>query len=171
MSERPAVIDRAWIENHIPHQGSMCLLDRVEHWDAQQILCIAHSHAQADNPLRSGDSLGVATAIEYAAQATAIHSALLIGNDGKLGAGFLASVRNVQWHHPRIDDAGAQLCVRATRLSGNEMTVLYTFVITAGAQFDEARPDGAAPIVEGRISIFLDSAAAQPLSAGLERLS
>lgn len=165
------VIDRNWIENHIPHQGTMCLLDRVESWDDNDIVCIARSHASTTNPLRGGDRLGVATAIEYAAQAVAVHSALLIGDDGKLGAGFLASVRNVQWHHARLDDAGDELRVRATRMSGNDLTVLYTFVICGTTQSSDMSSNAVRPLVEGRVSIFLDSAAAQPLSTGLERLS
>lgn len=170
---RQRTIDRQWIENHIPHQGLMCLLDRVERWDEQEIVCIALSHVHADNPLRNceplrnsgslrnGGNLGIATAIEYAAQATAVHSALLIGDDGKLSAGFLASARNVQWQRSRIDDIGNELTVRATRLSGNDLTVLYAFAISAGTQ----------TIVNGRLSIFLNGAAAQPLAEGFERFS
>ena len=58
------MIDRAWIAARIPHQGSMCLLDAVESWDEQQIVCRATSHALPDNPLRAAGSLGVANAIE-----------------------------------------------------------------------------------------------------------
>lgn len=160
MTDPVVTIDRAWIERHIPHQGLMCLLDRVEHWDEQEIICIATSHVRTDNPLRCNDRLGITTAIEYAAQAAAVHSALLMAG-GKLSEGFLTSVRNVQWHSQHIDQAGDTLTVRATRLSGNDMTVLYAFVICAGTQ----------SIIDGRFGIFLNSAAAQPLSAGLERLS
>ena len=28
----------------IPHQGSMCLLDTVEEWDAQHIVCTTKQH-------------------------------------------------------------------------------------------------------------------------------
>ncbi|MET0378806.1 MAG: hypothetical protein ABW049_07415 [Spongiibacteraceae bacterium] len=159
------MIDRQWIERHIPHQGLMCLLDRVERWDEREIVCIAHSHARADNPLRnhgpgSGTRLGIATAIEYAAQATAVHGALLIGEDGKLSSGFLASARNVSWHHPHLDDLSDELAVHATRLSGNEMTVLYAFAIFAAAR----------KLIDGRISIFLNRDAAPSFSGQFEHL-
>lgn len=151
--------DRQWIESHIPHKGLMCLLDRVEHWDEQEIVCIARSHLRADHPLRTGEHLGITAAIEYAAQATAVHSALLIGEDGKLGSGFLTSVRNVQWYRSRLNDLGDELTVQATRLSGNDMTVLYAFSICAGSE----------NLIDGRVSIFLNSDAAQPLLGKFER--
>jgi hypothetical protein len=47
-----------------------------------------------DNPLRAAGSLGVANAIEYAAQAMAVHGALLGGSDGAPQAGYLTSVRS-----------------------------------------------------------------------------
>lgn len=152
--------DRRWIENHIPHQGTMCLLDRVERWDTQEIVCIARSHADTNNPLRSAGNLGIATAIEYAAQATAVHSALLIGDGAKLSSGFLTSARNVQWQCSRLDNLSGEISVRATRLSGNEMTVLYAFEICAAAQ----------TIIDGRVSIFLNSDAAASLANQFEQL-
>jgi len=152
--------DRLWIENHIPHQGLMCLLDRVERWNEQEIVCIARTHLRADNPLRTGEHLGITAAIEYAAQATAVHSALLIGEGEKPGSGFLTSVRNVQWHRSRLNDLGDELTVHATRLSGNEMTVLYAFAIFAGSQ----------KIIDGRVGIFLNSDAAPPLADKFGRL-
>lgn len=164
MSDR--AIDHQWIEQHIPHQGLMCLLDRVEHWDEQEIHCIARSHAAADNPLRSGGTLGIATAIEYAAQAVAVHSALLIGDGGKLSEGFLTSARNVRWQRARLDDIDGELTVRANRLSGNDMTVLYAFVITAVTQSGDT-----VPLIEGRIGIFLNGATAGSLTGGFAQLS
>ena len=157
-------IDRSWIENHIPHQGLMCLLDRVERWDEQEIICIALSHADKKNPLRSSslkssDSLGITTAIEYAAQAIAVHSALLIGEEAKLNSGFLTSARNVQWQRSRLDDLNSELSVHATRLSGDAMTVLYAFAIFADAQ----------KLIDGRLSIFLNSHSAAALSNQFER--
>ena len=29
-------LDHAWIPAHIPHSGSMCLLDEVAEWDAER---------------------------------------------------------------------------------------------------------------------------------------
>src|ERR1700679_4346194 len=69
-------MNRAWIETRIPHQGRMCLLDQVLAWDAHHIRCRTSTHRALDNPLRSHDRLGIASGIEYAAQAMALHGAL-----------------------------------------------------------------------------------------------
>ncbi|SCC92600.1 putative 3-hydroxylacyl-(Acyl carrier protein) dehydratase-like protein [Thiomonas sp. X19] len=80
-------LDHAWIAAHIPHQGSMCLLDAVLRWDAQHIVCSATSHRDASNPLRQFDRLGAACGIEYAAQAMAVHGALVAEHDRMPGPG------------------------------------------------------------------------------------
>ena len=75
------MLDRVAIAARIPHQGSMCLLDAVLAWDSGQIHCRASSHRQPDNPLRAAARLGAACGIEYAAQAMAVHGALLAPSD------------------------------------------------------------------------------------------
>src|SRR5213075_1172850 len=65
------------IARRIPHQGSMCLLDRVLEWDAEHIRCEATGHSQPDHPLRAHGRLGAACGVEYAAQAMAVHGALV----------------------------------------------------------------------------------------------
>lgn len=122
-------IDRAWIQAHIPHQGGMCLLHAVQHWDGEQILCIAHSHAALDNPLRGASGLRSSAGIEYAAQAMAVHGALLATQDQAPEVGFLTSVRNVQWSSPYLHVAGDTLHIHASRISGNDSSLLYDFRI------------------------------------------
>ena len=70
-------LDHAWIEPHIPHKGRMCLLDDVLSWDRSRIRCRSAQHRTPDNPLRAHGRLGAACGIEYAAQAMAVHGALL----------------------------------------------------------------------------------------------
>jgi predicted hotdog family 3-hydroxylacyl-ACP dehydratase len=125
------IIDKEWIAAHIPHQGSMCLLDRVKLWDETGITCLAGSHRLMDNPLRTAGILGITNGIEYAAQAMAIHGALLAGSDKTPNAGFLTSVRDVQWHRARLNDIKDDLTIRAERISGNEGNILYRFDIQA----------------------------------------
>lgn len=121
--------DRNWIQARIPHQGSMCLLHAVSHWDSAEICCTAQSHVASDNPLRNAHGLPISAGIEYAAQAMAVHGALLAPVDQLPEVGYLASVRNVQWWAPRLDDVGADLSIEATRISGNEFSLLYDFAI------------------------------------------
>ncbi|NTV12026.1 MAG: hotdog family protein [Zoogloea sp.] len=141
-------IARAWMLARIPHQGSMCLLERVTSWDAEHIEALAVSHRDPANPLRSAGRLGAAAGIEYAAQAMAVHGALLAPADARPVAGFLASVRGVTAHVARLDDIAADLTVRAERLSGDERNVLYAFSVSA---------DGRC-LLEGRAAVVLDAA-------------
>ena len=125
--------DRAWIAAHIPHQGSMCLLDQVLSWDAERIVCGSGTHRAVDNPLRAHGRLGSACAIEYAAQAIAVHGALLnttVGTDA-VGPGLLASARAVELLVTRLDDLTSDLRVSAQRLHSNTHGALYSFAIHA----------------------------------------
>lgn len=109
----------------------MCLLDVIEFWNEAEIVCRASSHRRVDNPLRATGSLGIANGIEYAAQAMAVHGALLASSDETPDSGFLTSVRDVRWHHMRLDDIASDLTIRAKRLSGNANNILYSFVVNA----------------------------------------
>jgi len=144
------MIARDWIAAHIPHQGTMCLLDAVDSWDADHIVCRTGSHRLADNPLRAAGNLGVANAIEYAAQAMAVHGALLAGEGDAPKAGYLTSVRDVRWHRAHFDDLAGELSIRADRLSGNEINVLYRFEVAAGD----------AVLISGRAGVMLDASGA-----------
>lgn len=140
------VLDSAWIAAHIPHQGSMCLLDAVEFWNDAEIVCRASSHRLWDNPLRADGCLGIANGIEYAAQAMAVHSALLESVDEPPSVGFLTIVRDVQWHRVRLDDINDDLAVRASRVFGNGAYILYSFSLHA----DDA------VVLSGRASIVVN---------------
>jgi len=141
-------LDYAWLLAHLPHQGSMCLLDVVTEWDAQRIRCTASSHRAADNPLRAHDRLGAACGIEYAAQAMAAHGALLAAADSAPRAGYLASARGVDLHVARLDDLADDLEVEAERLSGDDNTILYGFRVSAAGQ----------ELLSGRATVVLDAA-------------
>jgi predicted hotdog family 3-hydroxylacyl-ACP dehydratase len=65
-------IDLDWIQAHIPHHGSMCLLHAVNHWDSAEICCSARKHAAPGNPLRNAHGLPISADIAYAAQAMAV---------------------------------------------------------------------------------------------------
>lgn len=148
------MIDREWIARHIPHQGTMCLLDGVESWDNENIVCRTSTHRLIENPLRSNNSLsigslGIANAIEYAAQAMAVHSALLMGDAEMPKSGYLTSVRDVRWYRSRFDDIAHDLKISVHRFSGNETNVLYDFEIHADEML----------LIQGRASVMLNAAA------------
>ncbi|MGF6721262.1 putative hotdog family 3-hydroxylacyl-ACP dehydratase [Paraburkholderia sp. GAS41] len=155
-------LDHAWIAAHIPHSGSMCLLDQVVEWDAEHIRCTATSHRDPANPLRAHGRLAAVCGIEYAAQAMAVHGALLGASQDRPRAGFLTSVRDIDAQTGRLDTLDGPLNVTAERLSGNGNTILYRFVL----QCDERS------ILSGRATVMLDASgatltAARALSAGL----
>lgn len=142
-------IDREWIAKRIPHQGSMCLLDGVESWDQNTIVCITNTHLNPHNPLRANGRLGITNAIEYAAQAMAVHCALMMDTSAAPASGYLTSVRQVQWHRARLDDIAESLRVRAERVSGSDINVLYNFEIYTASSL---------PLAEGRASVVLNAA-------------
>lgn len=138
-------LDRDGIARLIPHSGSMCLLARLQSWDARRIVCTATNHRDADHPLRTASGLMSPCAIEYAAQAMALHGAL-IGQDAGTAAspGFLASARGVQLHVLRLDNLPPaeldELRIEATRQSGDARQILYSFQVShAGRSLAEGR--------------------------------
>ena len=148
MSAAPATLDHAGIARRIPHQGRMCLLERLVSWSPQQIHCAAVSHAQADNPLRSAGGLLSPCAIEYAAQAMALHGALLAPAEAGPEPGYLASVRSVRLAVPRLDPIAGALQVRAERLAGEAKQLLYRF---------EVSDERGVLLVDGRATVVLDT--------------
>jgi predicted hotdog family 3-hydroxylacyl-ACP dehydratase len=126
-------LDRSWIETHIPHQGKMCLLDEVVAWDAIRITCRSATHRAPDNPLRAAGRLGPACGIEYAAQAIAVHGALIAAQTNAAPTlGFLASVRSVALNVCRLDDVQEDLVARGERISGDHRAVQYEFSVSGG---------------------------------------
>lgn len=140
----------------------MCLLERVTAWDEHHIACQASSHLTPDHPLRAHGRLGAACGVEYAAQAMAVHGAL-VAEAAAAGssagqqtprAGYLASMRSVTLHVDRLDTLAGLLTVTAERLSGDANTVLYSFTVQAGQQ----------TLLSGRAAVVLDAGAlARPL--------
>ncbi|MBA3773638.1 MAG: 3-hydroxylacyl-ACP dehydratase [Ramlibacter sp.] len=145
------MLSREEIARRIPHQGRMCLLERVVDWSADSIHCEAQSHRAADNPLRAYGRLGIACGVEYAAQAMAVHGALIAQAAGPAGGapaqGYLASVRNVSLHARRLDDVAGDLTIRAQRLMGDAHNIVYGFSVQAGE----------VPLLGGRATVVLDA--------------
>jgi predicted hotdog family 3-hydroxylacyl-ACP dehydratase len=155
----PSTLLHADIARRIPHQHSMCLLDRVTAWDPQQICCETDSHRSQHNPMRAHGRLGSACGIEYAAQAMAVHGALIAESRGlpspadganarshKARGGYLVSVRGVTLFNVQLDTVAGQLTVTAERVSGDANTVLYSFAVL----------DGPRTLLSGRAIVVLD---------------
>jgi predicted hotdog family 3-hydroxylacyl-ACP dehydratase len=155
----PQTLNRDDIARRIPHQGSMCLLDAVLAWDNNLIRCQTSSHLAPHHPLWAHGRLGAACGVEYAAQAMAVHGALVaegLDSDNAGGAppraGYLAGLRSVTLYVERLDMVCGPLTVNAERITGDANTVLYSFTVQAGEQ----------TLLSGRAVVVLDAAGLSP---------
>lgn len=153
------MLNRDAIASRIPHHGEMCLLERVVSWSPERIECEAASHRAPGNPLRAHGRLGIACGVEYAAQAMAVHGALIGESSGQAAGvprvGYLASVRGVSLHATRLDDVAGDLTVRAERLMGDGNNIVYGFEVA----------DGGRLLLSGRATVVLDASIAGRIKA------
>lgn len=138
-------ISREAFASLIPHAGSMCLLDEVTDYSENRIACHALSHLSADNPLRTRGQLSCLAGIEYAAQAMALHGALLARQRGHtLRQGFIGLLREVVCQVDRLDDIHAVLLIEATLVTGQSDSLMYAFAISAAG----------CSLLTGRVAVF-----------------
>jgi predicted hotdog family 3-hydroxylacyl-ACP dehydratase len=144
----PHTLDRAGIAARVPHAGRMCLLDAMTAWSDDEIHCRVANHGDADHPLRTAGGLLSPCAIEYAAQAMALHGALDAAEGAAPTSGFIASARDVRLHVPRLDTIDGELKLQAQRLAGDTHQALYRFALRDAQE---------RLLVEGRIAVVLDT--------------
>lgn len=124
------VIERDELTTLIPHAGLMCLNDAVLEWDQQSVLCSTQSHLRKDNPLYKNKKLSALHAIEYCAQAMAVHGGLLAREQGEvLAAGYLAAIRNVELACEYLDDIAQDLIISARQLMAQGGNLMYEFTM------------------------------------------
>ena len=142
------LLDHAGIAARIPHSGAMCLLGELDAWDRDHVVCHAASHRDPAHPLRTASGLLSPCAIEYAAQAMALHGALIGAAAGSPATpGYLASARGVRLHRLRLDDLAGDLRVEARRGAGDARQILYTFAISHAGE----------PVADGRATVVLNT--------------
>jgi predicted hotdog family 3-hydroxylacyl-ACP dehydratase len=134
------------IAARVPHHGTMCLLHALHESSDTHVLCSTTSHHDSDNPLRSASGLLACNAIEYAAQAMALHGAMTAAADAPPQGGRLASVRGVRLYVPRLDTIDGALFVHAERLAGDSGQAMYQFTV---------RDQRQKALVEGRATVLL----------------
>jgi len=124
------IIKRDELVNLIPHAGLMCLHDAVLKWDKSSVLCLTQSHLSKDNPLCKNNKLSAVHAIEYGAQAMAVHGGLLAREQGKiLTPGYLAAARNIELSCDYLDEIKCDLLTSATQLMVQGGSLIYTFTM------------------------------------------
>ena len=125
------MIARDAIADLIPQRGEMCLLDAVVHWDHERIVCHSERHVAADNPLRAHGRLAAIHAIEFAAQAMAVHQRLTAMRRHAPGYGLLVSVRQCTFAIDRLDGCASPLVIEAHRLAASADAITYRFEVGA----------------------------------------
>jgi predicted hotdog family 3-hydroxylacyl-ACP dehydratase len=119
----------------IPHQGTMCLLERVLEWDAEHIVAATTTHRAKNNPLSSGGRLRALHLCEYAAQAMAVHGGLIARAAGsKAQPGMLVSLREVELAREHIEDLAGELRISASRLLAGNDSWQYSFTAHHGEE-------------------------------------
>ncbi len=133
------------ISQLVPHRGTMCLLDGVDTWDADHIVCRATSHLRPDNPLRDDSGLRALCAIEYGAQAIAAHAALVSGGPGqRVREGVLASLRNIRTTLSHLDGLKGALTILARLQLSHQQGCIYDVTVTGDGQ----------TVLSGRLSVM-----------------
>lgn len=147
------MLDKPHWAGLIPHQGNMCLLDTVVHWDEARIHARTASHARADNPLRRDGRLHALHLCEYGAQAMAVHGGLLAAAaGGRAAPGYLVALRDVHLARDCIDDLTGELDVHGERLLATEQSWQYAFRVEHAGML----------IARGRAAVMTQPAIADP---------
>jgi predicted hotdog family 3-hydroxylacyl-ACP dehydratase len=133
------------IARRIPHEGAMSLLDAVLAWDRDGIVCRSPV-PDAGHALAEDAGVPAVAAIEYAAQAAALHGALVDDRVQPRG-GVLAKVADVTLHVPRLDGARGALRIRADALGRSTAGCLYAFEVS----------DADRRLVSGRLMVAFDA--------------
>lgn len=139
------MLGREAIAALIPHQGAMCLLDRVVDWDEDHVVLATSTHRAADNPLRLDGRLRAVHLCEYGAQAMAVHGGLSAQADGRAAQpGFLVSLRDVKLEVDYVDALDGEIYVTARRLLESAGSWQYSFEVKHG---DAVLASGRAAII------------------------
>ena len=116
----------------IPHSFDMCLLDRIESWNDDDIVCYSRSHLSATNPLYRGQVLSSIHLLEYAAQAMAVHGGLQNREQGiKMTEGYLAALRDVNINFCDLNNINDELYVKAKKILSQEGNMIYSFTVSS----------------------------------------
>jgi predicted hotdog family 3-hydroxylacyl-ACP dehydratase len=117
------------IRRLVPHAGAMCLLDSVQHWDMSHIVCEGVP-CRPSHPLAGPGGVSAVAAIEYAAQAAAVHGALREDAQGPRD-GMLVKLSAVRLADGVANAEQGRIRVRATLLGSNAAGCMYEFEVSS----------------------------------------
>ena len=135
-------MNRTQIAELMPHKGDMMLLDKLISWSEDQISCLGWTPGLELHPLRedvSGKpSLPAFNALEYAAQAIALHG-ILKGQVGETGprSAFIAGLQELSWSQRDLLDKDWPLILKGEAIGGLGDTGAKYAVTVSNAAGDE----------------------------------
>jgi predicted hotdog family 3-hydroxylacyl-ACP dehydratase len=112
----------------IPHGRSMSLLEAVDSWDSNSIVCSSANLFSPQNVLCENGSLDNLILIEYAAQAVAVHLSLSCQAISTPKPAYLGAVKDVVIGKPVHEMSG--ILIYADCLLKNSQGAVYTFNVT-----------------------------------------
>ena len=118
------LLTREQLEPLVPHAEAMLMIDGVTAYDDRRIRCESARHRTADNPLRRNGRLSAHHAIEFAAQAAAVHGGL-IDDDRKAPLRALAAVRKAKFSRSWLDDLPDRLEINADLVMVDRQAAVY----------------------------------------------
>ena len=116
------------IADLVPHAGTMCLLERIVHWDDSGVIAATTTHRNPANPLAGRSGLRAIHLCEYGAQAMAVHGGL--ASQARRGPGLLVSLRDVVLSCKFVHDLDGELLVEARCLHASGTAWQYEFSVT-----------------------------------------
>ncbi len=140
------MIGRDTLLGLVPHQGAMCLWDRVLDWDDTRIRLATATHRDPSHPLRGAQGLRAVHLCEYGAQAMAVHGGLRGRAVGlPVRPGMLVALRGIRLHVAYVDALEGDLIGEAEAVAEGADSQQYAFRILHGGQL----------LAEGRAAVML----------------
>lgn len=121
------VIDHAAISQLIPHTGNMVLLDEITHWNSDSITAKVLAKSLLDNPLieeSDNNTFNSLLLIEYAAQAAAVHAALLASGLGEQRPAYIGATKNIIMQQKTVEPT-CPITIDAEMLLANANGAIY----------------------------------------------
>ncbi len=119
------------ISDLIPHAGNMVLIKTVQSCDQDDIICTTDTHFSPTNPLRNAHGLPISAALEYGAQAIALHGAMNKSQSEKSPKALIVAVRQADWTTDWLHTIDSELIIQASIATRMNALARYTFKISS----------------------------------------
>ena len=142
LSTVPSELNHAQIAALLPHGKGMCLLDSVDAFDEQGIVCSALVGDK--HPLRRDKEISSIIALEYGAQAVGLWAALRHNRQDKPAEGYVLAVRNFKLHRASLPRNKTLTVLVENKLLGDD-SAICTFRLSCGEEM----------LAEGQLTLMM----------------